>query len=230
MSRSITFALGAPLGAAAILALGNLHWAYAALGQQAAAPGAVEAQVVGRLIVDSSGSAQLIGYFPYISGLPSNLFLGTASETTAYFTFRSSTFNLAFLQNGNILHLLSTPSVGTTNLMSVYFNSNPYQTFQTPDTFSNGELIAQYNTVKFMGTATPYSGAEAGTLMLVSSHSFSFQGETYNVGPLGSAMTISLTFGQPISGRFTMAPAAMAFGGYAIGVENTSAAIERRAP
>jgi len=230
MRKAILLGFSLALLAATILALGGLRLGHAAVVDESAAPGAVEAQVVGRLIVDSTGSALLIGYYPYISGLPANLFAGAPSEATAYFTFRSSTFTLALLQNGNILHLLSTPSAGATNVMSVYFNSNPNQTFQTPDTFSNGELIAQYNTVKFMGTATPYSGVEAGTLTLVSSHSFSFQGETYDVGPLGSATTISLTFGQPLSGGFTLAPAVVAFGGDAIGVGNPNTAIERRSP
>jgi hypothetical protein len=53
---------------------------------------------------------------------------------------------------------------------------------------------------------------------------------TNSAGSFKKATTISLTFGQPISGGFTIAPAVVAFGGDAIGVGNSNAPIERRAP
>jgi hypothetical protein len=207
--------------AAIVLLLGSPHRSAATSGAGSVAAAAVEANIAGRLIVDSSGSAQLIGYYPFIYGLPSNLFSGAASETTGYFTFRSSVFTINPLQNGNILHLLSTPSAGTTNVMSVYVNSYPNQNFSLPDTFSAGQMIAQYSTGKFIGTASAFGGVEAGTLVLMSSSNFSFQGQSFNLGALGSATTISLTFGQPISGGFSGGPAVVAFGGSAIGVGNS---------
>jgi len=179
--------------------------------------GTVVAQIAGRLIVDSTGSSQLLGYYPFIAAIPGPFFSGTAGEATAYFTFRSTPFQAQLVPNGNIFYLLSTSLTGSPYVESVYFNSSPHQDFQDPTTFSAGLLVARYVSGGFIGTLTPYAGAEAGSLALISSQDFTFQGETYNFANISRVAAINLTFpATPLSGGFTSPPAVVPFGGYAI--------------
>lgn len=178
--------------------------------------GQVAAHIVGRMLVDQYGNAQLIGYFPYLANLPVAFFSGTPSEVTAYFTFRSPTFQLQSVQNGSILELFSQPASPGTNptlAYNIYLNATPHQDFTNPDTFSQGKLIASFNTVKWMATATAGGGLMAGTITLISSADFTVQGQTYNLGNLGDASTIVFTFGSSPNGLTF--PLVIPFGGYA---------------
>lgn len=185
--------------------------------------GQVVAHIVGRLLVDGGGSAEFVGYYPYILGLNGSLFSGTPNETTAYFTFRSSSFGVQVLPNGNILHLFTIPATGTTNLLNVYFNENPKQSFDDPDSFSSGRLVAQFQTERSMATYFGTGASQLGTIDLISSKNFRFQGQLHNFGQIQSA-TVNMSFpGAPLSGSVSSGPAVIPFGGSLVAVGPTQA-------
>lgn len=181
------------------------------------ATGAVSAHLVGRMVVDASGTAQWIGYCPYIAGIPGPFFSGEPSEATAFFTFRSTPFQEQTIANGNITVLFPN-AVGSAPLeVRVYFNGNPNGNFQDPDTFSEGQLIARFQPQRAMGTDIGSVTTAAGTYDVVSGSDFTFQGQTYNLKELSHASTFCLTFGPPLSEAAPYA-AVFCFGGYALAV------------
>jgi len=207
------------IGAAALLAFSRAAAPNAA--QESVPTGDVAADLAGRLLVDTSGNAQLIGYYSYISGIQGTFFSGPTSEATAFFTFRSTPFTIEIVPNGNLFQLFSTPAAGLTEYIdSVYLNERPAGNFQDPDSFSKGQLIAQFKNTHFTGTTTGVAGNEAGSLQLISSRDFVFQGQTYNLRKLTHELTISLTFGPPYSGALGSGSAVVPFGGYALAVAN----------
>jgi hypothetical protein len=179
--------------------------------------GEIAIHVIGRLIVDASGNGQAVGYYPYIAGISGSFFSGVPGEATAFFTFRSATAPAQLIPNGNLVHWFATPPSGAV-LERVYLNSSPHQDFQNPDTFSEGELIAEFKNMRFMGTISGLTGVEAGTLKLVWSKDFTFQGQTYNLRNLGHAATMTIAYGVPLSGGPTSLPVVVPFGGSAIAV------------
>ena len=179
--------------------------------------GTVAVHCIGRFIVDSSGNGQLVGYFPFIANLATDFFSGTPGESTAYFTFRSTPFQLQLLPNGNLLHILTVPAAGAkTNRVTVYYNENPNQDFSNPDSFSAGKVIAQFDTEKFMGTVADTGAVEGGTLVLTSSSPFAIQGQTYDLANLLTAVTITFSTGATLPSLFTGGPTALPFGGYGL--------------
>src|SRR5579883_3503433 len=75
---------------------------------------------------------------------------------------RTPTFNFLNLQvisNGSLMHVLpETSSGGSSPTYNVYYNSNPNQSFSNPGSFSQGQLIASFNSVKWMATLSPNGG------------------------------------------------------------------------
>jgi hypothetical protein len=157
--------------------------------------GVVGAQIIGRIVLNADGTAETIGYYPFLLGLPSPLFSGTPGESTAYFTLHSTAFTAQTIPNATIMHAFATPPAGSANLVNVYFNSAPNQNFSNPNTFSAGQLIATYKSVGGMITGVvPYVGTDVVTLQLVSSADFSFGGQTFNIATLGGGtMTMYVT-------------------------------------
>ena len=183
--------------------------------------GAVAAHLVGQIDIDATGTAQWIGYLPYLAGVTGTFFSGTPSEATAYFTFRSTSFQEQEIPNGNLIELFPN-AVGAPLEIHVYLNRNPKGNFQTPDTFSDGVLIARLQPERAMGTDTGTLTIAAGTYNVVSGSDFTFQGQDYNIKDLTRALTIALTFGTPVPGGSAGGPALVSsFGGYALAVEKT---------
>ena len=178
--------------------------------------GEVVAHLAGRMLLDARGNIQLIGYYPFLAELPSSLFSGTPSEATAYFTFRTSSFQAEIVPNGNIVYLFSIPANGATNILSVYLNSHPNQDFQNPDSFSSGQLVAQYQTERSMVTNIGSSSFDIGSIELISSPDFTFQGKTYSFRDVKTATTFLSFPATPLTGGFSPGPAVIPFGGSAI--------------
>ena len=172
---------------------------------------------VGRLVVDSTGSAQMIGYFPYIANLPVSFFSGTPSEATAYFTLRSSPFQIQSVSNGNVTAMFSQSAGGSAaTVYSLYYNAAPYGDFTNPATFSGGQLIATFSSGPWMATASATGALLSGTSTLTSSADFIIKGQTFNLAALGDQETTVLTFGPSPTGGLTGGPLAISYGGYGL--------------
>jgi hypothetical protein len=174
--------------------------------------------MIGRILVGSDGAVQMIGYYPFIEALPSPLFSGTPGETTAFFTFRSTPFTVTMINNATITHLFAVPSSSTGNLLNLYFNAQPNQDFNNPDTFSSGQLVATYKTRAGMLTGVaPYVGTDIVTMDLVSSNNFSFQGKSFNFATLGTGtVTIYITAAASPSSAQGTSPVVWPFGATAV--------------
>lgn len=179
----------------------------------------VTAHLVGQLQVDSSGNAQLVGYFPWISGLPA-AFAGTPSEATAYYTFRSPTFQVRIVANGGLMEIFSMSSGtgGGTLTYNMYYNASPNSSFSNPNSFSQGQLVATLTSVQWMTTASTNGGVGSGTFELASSSNFAIQGQTYNMNTLGNAVTLVLTIAPSPGPSSPYAAFSVPLGGYALGV------------
>ena len=140
------------------------------------------------------------------------LFSGTPVGATAYFTFRSTSFQEQAIPNAVVEPLE----------IHVYLNSNPDGNFLSSDAFSDGQMIARLQPERAMGTDTGSLTFAAGTYNVVSAVDFAFQGQTYNIRDLTRSMTIALTFGVPVPGESAGSPAFVSsFGGYALAVGRT---------
>jgi hypothetical protein len=173
------------------------------------------------MLIDSTGTAQWVGYCPYLAGISGSFFSGTPGESTAYFTFRSMPFQEQTIANGNLTQLFPTSAAGPVQI-GVYLNLAPSGNFQTPDTFSAGQLIANLQPQRAMGTFSGALATAAGTYNVVSSVNFTFGGQTYNLAELTPALTVSLLFGAPTAGTYGgSSQIASSFGGYALAVGKT---------
>lgn len=134
------------------------------------------------LINPSNGTAQVVGYFSFIEGVPGPFFSGNPSEATAFFTFRSTTLSLTPpIANGPNLSITMF-SPGT---FSVYFNASPHGDFSNLDSFSSGELIATFQRSLGMIVANAGStGSATFSAKLVSTQNFVVGGRTLSFGNL----------------------------------------------
>jgi hypothetical protein len=190
--------------------------------QQGSVPaGTIATQLVGRMLVDSSGNAQWIGYCAFLAGITGSFFSGTPSEATAYFTFQSTQFQEQTIPNGNLTQLIPTSTNGPIEI-SIYLNTSPSGNFQNPATFSQGQLLAQIQPQRAMGTVAGSLVFAAGTYDFVNSSDFTFDGQTYNLAKLTPSLTISLIFGAPVAGSYgsTTNATIFSFGGYGLAVGN----------
>jgi hypothetical protein len=143
-------------------------------------------QFVGRNFVTDvtgpgAGKAFTVGYYTYIAGIPQPLFsdLIAVGEATAYFTFRSEPYSFSTFANDDILVRTVTPGF----LIKLYYNQTPDQTFDDPDTFSNGQLIATFRVITSQATRVvdDANANEQASLTLISTQPFSFQGKHYTI-------------------------------------------------
>jgi hypothetical protein len=185
------------------------------------AVGSVAGHLVGRMLVDADGTAQWIGYCPYLAGINGSFFSGAPGEASAFFTFQSTPFQEQSIANGNLTVLFPT-AISQPVQINVYFNPNPRGDFTQPNSFAQGQLIAHLTPQKSMGTLTGSVSTAAGTYDVIPDSNFTFGGQTYNLKKLTPALTISLTFGAPITGGDgTGSSTVAAFGGFALAVAPT---------
>jgi len=201
--------------ATTVLVLGCVS-ASAAQGPIPAAQGVW--QHVGRVYLNpNTGQAVWSGYIVHINGINSSLFNGTPSESTAYFTFTTDVLSLTPMPNNGDMALYLV-SAGTFN---VYYNSNPSGDWSDPASFSKGQLIATFTRKESLFPELAAVGFHSLSESLVSSHSFTFNGQTYN---LKYMVPGGVTFAQyfstnPLTGS-TNYPVAFAGTGTTIAVGN----------
>jgi hypothetical protein len=134
-------------------------------------------QHVGRIYLNpNTGHAVYAGYVVHINGITSSLFNGSPSEATAYFTFSTDVLTLTPMpNNGNVA--LSLVSAGT---FSVYYNTSPNGDWNNPATFSSGQLIATFARKQSLFPEIGPIGFHSLSESLLSSQSFTFDGQTFN--------------------------------------------------
>jgi hypothetical protein len=134
------------------------------------------------------GQGQVAGYFTDIKGISGSLFNGSPSEATAFFTFRSDVFSVMPLPaNGDVGLLLV--SGGS---FSIYYNPNPRGDWSSPDTFSNGQLIAKFTRNETLVVKIGPASQHVLTETLASSQDFTFNNRMYNFSnflPSGVTLT-----------------------------------------
>ncbi len=181
--------------------------------------GVVAAHMIGRMAIGADGAAELIGYYPFLEGVDGSPFRSTTdfSERTAHFTFRSSRFRVSLLRNDPLTHLRATPIEGTNAIvLRVYFNPAPNQDFARPESFSAGDLIAEYQARGGMTTIIPFTATiNTGSFSHIASADFSFREQTYNLSRLAENITVQLK-GAPLDLALGYVSASIPFGGSAI--------------
>jgi hypothetical protein len=202
---------------------------------------AVACYFVGRafLQVNSQGefvAGQVVGYFTDINGIGASdsLFKPSSSgpsEQTAFFTFRSDVFSLTPLpSNGDIGLYLA--SAGTFDIFYNY--PTPSGNWSNPDTFSSGQLIAHFTRPESLSVLIlqsdvanppPYESVSTHILteILVSSQSFTFNGQRYDLSTLvpGGATLNELFSNTGVPGVTTSSgnfPVGLAFAGNCLAV------------
>lgn len=134
-------------------------------------------QHVGRIYLNpDTGKAIYAGYLVHINGVPGPLFNGAPSEETAFFTFGTDVLQLTPLPNNGdiVLYLVS---AGT---FSVYYNASPNGDWGNPDTFASGQLIATFARQESLFPIIGPLGLHSLSERLLSSHDFTFNGQTFN--------------------------------------------------
>lgn len=144
-------------------------------------------QYVGRNIVTivtgaGAGEAFTVGYYTYIAGIPQPIFSDPSDlgdEVKAYFTFRSEPYSFSTFANDDVLVRTITPGF----LIKLYYNQTPDQTFDDPDSFSDGQLIATFEVVTSQATrvVNDANAIQQASLRLISTQPFSFQGKHYTI-------------------------------------------------
>jgi hypothetical protein len=136
---------------------------------------------VNRLLINPP-QVVVFGYFADIAGISGPLFSGTPGENTAHFTWSLNAPGALQLQNGDLKDPggISVAVLRSGETFNVYYNANPSQSWNFPESFSAGSLIATFK-------SSPGTQAGAGPMSfvtqsysLVSSHDFTFKGQTYN--------------------------------------------------
>jgi len=157
--------------------------------------------LVNRVFVNPAlGKSTAAGYFADIDGIPGPFFSGSPSETTAFFTFTDHPSRTGVLANGPVSVTLVGPST-----MNVYLNATPGQSWDNPDSFSAGQLIATFQCVPGAVFQTGSVSIVSQSYALVSSADFVFNGQTLNfktLTPHGVTLT-RLTNPAPIAGAGT---------------------------
>jgi hypothetical protein len=182
-----------PVVVCGVAALGiSLLGSYCQLkAQTTAAPvGSAAWSQIGRTALNpTTGAGFAYGYYTQIAGITSSVFSGAPSEATAFFTFRSSQFQLVPVKtNGDINMALVLPDT-----FNVYLNTSPHADWSNPDSFSSGTIVATFSRAQFLllriweSFGTEYCA-------LTSSQDFTFNNATVNFGKVYSGVTLTSTY------------------------------------
>jgi len=138
--------------------------------------GTIVYNYVGRIYIDpTTGTGQVAGYFASIAGID-NPFLGTPSEATAFFTYRSEPLHFKTLPND--------VDTGITLLDAgkwhIYYNPNPAGNWNDPSSFSQGQVVADltHNALEIVSSGPAHAAVFSGELL--ASYDFVFAGRTLN--------------------------------------------------
>ncbi|MFL5344061.1 MAG: hypothetical protein ACJ8AT_04675 [Hyalangium sp.] len=140
--------------------------------------------VTGRFYTAPDKTTQDLGYFLHLQGIAGELFHGAPSEQTACFTFRSAPFRARPVTNGPL-----SLGLDSTGEFTLYLKRHPGASFDTPDSFSDGEPIATFRRVSVvMGTTLSAPSTSGGlltlnvfTAALIRSREFEFRGVRYDL-------------------------------------------------
>jgi hypothetical protein len=183
--------------------------------------GAIGAQVAGRVVVSSDGLLQVLVYFLYVDGIGSDLFNGTPSERTAYFTLRTDLLRPAsVIPNGDVVHIGLQPAPGSEGLYRLYYNALPNsRDFSRPETFAQGVQIAAFRTRRAQCTVIPGSHSLAtGTADIVSQSDFTFRGQSVDSAKVYPALTFEFHYRPIPVGELGLSSFSLPFGGHILKV------------
>jgi len=80
----------------------------------------------------TTGAGFGYGYYTQLAGVPGPFFTGAPSASTAYFTFRTSVFQLVPVEtDGDINIVIALPDT-----FNVYYNATPHASWTKPGQFS----------------------------------------------------------------------------------------------
>jgi hypothetical protein len=145
---------------------------------------------VGRTAVNpTTGQGFGYGYYTRMAGLSGPFFSGAPSESTAYFTFRTSVFQIVPLKpNGDINMAIVMPDT-----FKVFYNTNTKRDWNNPDSFTTGVLVATFSRDEFLLLRIWESfGTEY--VHLDSSFNFTHNNATVNLGSALSAAALTSTY------------------------------------
>lgn len=158
------------------------------------ATGFLAGQAVGRTLLDGDGTIDTFGFFTSLEGLGNQLFSGAPSEKTAHFTYRASKARMVPIANLGIFQIGLTPASGDDVLYRVFFNANPNQDFNRPDSFSDGQVIATYKVRSASLTLIPGIVIQySGSYEVSSSTEISFRETRFDLGKVSDAITVTIT-------------------------------------
>ena len=155
-------------------------------------PGAIAAQVIGRINIGADAITEVALYFAFIDGLGGDLFNGESSEKTAHFTLRTDRLRTLVTLNGDAAHLTFQPE-GESGLYHVYYDpSASSRSFTSPGTFSQGTKIAAFKSRRTQTTLVPGShGLVTGTADVVESSVMNYRDVAYNIADLFNSITFT---------------------------------------
>jgi hypothetical protein len=184
--------------------------------------GGIAYHYVGRVRLDlQHGTGIVYGYLTALSGLETSgpLFKGAPGENTAYVTFRA---DISFQQlpvNG--ITVAGEPGVIPILVQSgpwaIYFTPNPNHQWDSPDTFSSGQVVAMLDRAVEQFSVYPTFSINAGAAVLRSSTPFSLGAKTVNLRDLMPRGAVDITSGSPHPlVDSTAAETIFAFAGYSL--------------
>jgi hypothetical protein len=198
----------------------SLSGSYSQLkAQTIAAPvGAAAWYQVGRTAVNpATGAGFAYGYYTQIAGLSGLLFNGAPSESTAFFTFRTSEFQLIPVKTNSDINM----AIVTPDTFNVYMNTSPKRDWSNPDSFTSGVIVATFTRDQFLLLRVWESfGTEYVTLN--SSQDFIFNNATVNLGRLISAATLTSIYSNAPLPPLPGFSAVISFAGHAIVAASSS--------
>jgi hypothetical protein len=186
------------------------------------APGEVAYHYVGRVKLNfATGTATILGYITHLKGVPAttSLFSGSPSEATAFFTFRADTTFQALAGNGNLGGSFAVaPALITPGPIKMYFTPNPAHNWDSPDTFSSGQLIATFAREVEQQVLIGPIATNTASAPLTSSSKFDFGGQKLDLGQLipRGVTNVTTANAMPLVGS-TAVTVTFAFAGYALG-------------
>jgi hypothetical protein len=161
--------------------------------------GTIAGHALGRAMVSTDQTIELLAYCPFIAGLGNSLFSSGSSEKTAFFSLRSSRFRVQPILNGKVFYSRIVPVDADFLTSRITYHPSPSMDFNRPESFSDGQNIATLRnrggSIVMVEDATiTYSS----TAEILSFEEFSFQGRSYNLKDTGvSAFTITLSGPAP---------------------------------
>ncbi|MEZ5356242.1 MAG: hypothetical protein R2762_26705 [Bryobacteraceae bacterium] len=157
--------------------------------------GQIAGHAVGRGFISTDGTVEVIAYYPLYVGVGNELWAtAERSEKSAFFALRTGRFRVQPVANGRVYYSRLIPLVGDALVSHIYFHPSPNRSFDRPETFSDGQIIATLRNQG--GSIMAVEGAEltySSTAVVLGTADFTFQGRKLNLGDTGvKAYTVTL--------------------------------------